>query len=119
MTDRLAYLNFVHGSLAETLAVRLDESRAQLKALRDAERALEPKRNIRAGLETQIGRLQHEQARGSERRVAELKPQLAKAEAEDEQAEKQVEILKRKAVAESEKVKWEALREVNTRVHYP
>lgn len=112
MTDRLAYINFVHGSLSQTLSKRLDESRNQLKALRDAEKALEPKRNIRAGIQTQIARIEHEQARGAEKRLAELKQQLQRAEVEDDAAEKQLEILKRKAVAQSEKVKWEALREV-------
>ena len=37
VTDRLAYLNFVQGSLASSLAQKLDAARSPLKALRDAE----------------------------------------------------------------------------------
>ena len=83
-----------------------------MKALRDAERAIEPRRNIRSGLHTQIARLEHEQQRNSEKKIKELKEQLSKAEAEDASAEKEIEILKRKALADSERAKWAALREV-------
>lgn len=112
MTDRLAYLNFVHGALSATLASELDASRSSFKKLRDAEKALEPKRNIRAGLETQIARLEHDQQKGSDKRLVDFKAQLAKAESEDESAEKEIDLLKRKAVAESERAKWAAIREV-------
>ena len=113
MTDRLAYLNFVGGSLASSLAIKLDGARTPFKAFRDAEAALVPKRNYRAGLHNQIARIEHHQEKGMERKLPELRQQLAKAEQVDEPLEKELEILKRKAVRESEAIKWEALREVH------
>ena len=112
MTDRLAYLNFVQGSLANTLAVKLDNARTPFKVLRDAEIALTPRRNIRAGMALQISRIEHDQPKGMEKRLADLREQLRRHEEEDEAKEKQVEILKRRAVKESEQQKWEAIREV-------
>jgi hypothetical protein len=114
VTDRLAYLNFVHGSLASTLANKLSAARAPLKSLRDAETALAPRRTNRANLRNQIGRLEHEQAKGMEKRLAEFREQLHKAEVDDEPLEKEVELLKRRGIKESEALKWEALREVST-----
>lgn len=114
VTDRLAYLNYVHGALAEKLATSLDKSRGGFKALRDAENNLTPRRNIRAGFQSQIARIEHDQQRGSEKRILELKQQLQKAEREDEPLEKELEILKRKSVRDSEQAKWAALREVST-----
>ncbi|KIM85261.1 hypothetical protein PILCRDRAFT_817260 [Piloderma croceum F 1598] len=111
VTDRLAYLNFVEGSLSHTLAHKLDSARTPFKILRDAENALTPRRNIRQGLALQISRIEHEQQKGTERRLAELKEQLWRHEEEDEYKEKQVEILKRRAVKESEQEKWDAIRE--------
>ncbi|KAL0951102.1 hypothetical protein HGRIS_007839 [Hohenbuehelia grisea] len=111
VTDRLAYLNFVQGSLAASLAQKLDAARAPLKALRDAESALTPRRNARAGLQTQLARIEHDQQRGMEKKIAELKEQIKKAEADDAPQEKELEILKRKALRESELFKWEAIRE--------
>ena len=89
-----------------------------MKALRDAEKAIEPRRNIRSGLQTQIARLEHEQQRNAEKRIKELRDQLAKAEADDAAAEREIEILKRKALAESERAKWSALREVSIFITY-
>ncbi|PFH54534.1 hypothetical protein AMATHDRAFT_72316 [Amanita thiersii Skay4041] len=111
VTDRLAYLNFVQGSLAGSLAMKLDAARAPLKAFRDAENALTPRRAIRAGLQNQLAKLEHDQQRGSEKRIAELKDQIRKTELEDETQERELEILKRKAVRESESAKWDAIRE--------
>ena len=112
VTDRLAYLNFVQGSLSNTLALQLDTARAQLKNLRDTETAITPRRNIRAGLSSQIARIEHEQQKGYERRLEDLKAQLKKHEDEDSDQEKQIQILKRKAIKESEQKKWDAIREV-------
>ncbi|EIN13686.1 hypothetical protein PUNSTDRAFT_94932 [Punctularia strigosozonata HHB-11173 SS5] len=111
VTDRLAFMNYVQGSLSGTLATKLDTSRASFKALRDAEANLAPKRNIRAGLQTQIARIEHGGEKGYEKKVAELRAQLSKLETEDEPLEKEVQILKRKAVRDSETAKWTALRE--------
>jgi hypothetical protein len=83
-----------------------------LKELRDAENNLGPRRNIRAGLENQIARIESNQEKGTERKLAELRDSLAKAENEDEALEKEIELLKRKGVKDSEREKWEALREV-------
>lgn len=112
VSDRSAFLNFVSGSLSNTLAVKLDAARAPFKQLRDNETTLGPRRAVRAGLQTQIGRIEASQEKGYEKRLAELKAQLAKAEKDDEPAEKEHEILKRKALKESEQLKWEAYREV-------
>lgn len=111
VTDRLAYLNFVQGSLASSVAIKLNNARAPFKALRDAEAALAPKRNFRAGLRTQISRIEHNQEKGMERKLPELRQTLAKAELVDEPLEKELEILKRKALRESEAQKWDAIRE--------
>jgi len=111
VTDRLAFLNFVHGSLSASLAVKLDGARSSFKALRAAETAIAPKRNLRNGLRNQIGRIEHNHEKGGERRLAELREQLARAEGNDEQFEKEIELLKRKAVRESEQAKWDAIQE--------
>jgi hypothetical protein len=113
VTDRLAYLNFVQGSLSASLAVKLDGARSPLKALRSAETNITPKRNIRDGLRIQIARIEHSQEKGAERRAAELKEQLARAEKNDEHLEKEFDLLKRKVIRESEQIKWDAIREVN------
>lgn len=118
VTDRLAYLNFVQGSLANSLAVKLDSARSSFKALRDAENALTPRRNIRAGCGLQISRIEHEQQKGNEKKLAELREQLKKLEADDESAEKEVLLLKRTAVKQSEQQKWDALREVGSSVFF-
>ncbi|KAI9445188.1 Eisosome component PIL1-domain-containing protein [Lactarius indigo] len=111
VSDRLAFLNFIAGSLSGTLAMKLDAARAPLKALRDDEVALTQRRNVRAGLQNQIARLEHSQEKGSEKRIAEVKEQLAKAEKDDEPAERDHKILLRKALKESEQEKFQALRE--------
>ncbi|GAW08018.1 sphingolipid long chain base-responsive protein pil1 [Lentinula edodes] len=111
VSDRLAYLNFVSGSLASSLAVKLDAARSPLKLLRDAENALAPRRNIRASLHQQLARLEHDNQKGMEKKIAELKDQIRKAESDDLPQEKEIELLKRKGVRESEQLKWEAIRE--------
>lgn len=118
MTDRLAYLNFVQGSLANSLAVKLDSARSSFKALRDAENALVPHRNIRAGLGLQISRIEHEQQKGNEKKLADLREKLKKCEADDESAEKEVLLFKRSAVRQSEQRKWDALREVGSSIFH-
>lgn len=102
----------MHGSLAGSLAIKLDAARAPFKALRDAETAITPRRNIRAGIALTISRMEHDQAKGTEQRLAETRAQLRRYEEQDEAQEKQIEILKRKALRDSEQLKWEAIREV-------
>ena len=116
VTDRLAYLNSVHGSLSLTLANELNTSRQAVKKLRDAERALEPRRKARADVETQIARIEHDQKKEQQQRLAELKVQLQRNEEEDATAEKDIQVLKRKAIRETEQEKWEAIREVSAYV---
>ncbi|KAG5648038.1 hypothetical protein DXG03_007073 [Asterophora parasitica] len=111
VTDRLAYLNFVQGSLASSLAQKLNVARGPLKALRDAETAIAPRRNVRLGLNNQIAKVEQDQPRGADKKIADLKDQLRKAELDDEPQEKEIQLLKRKAVRESEQLKWEAFRE--------
>jgi hypothetical protein len=108
----LAFLNFTAGSLATTLSAKLNTARLPLKELRDNEAALAQKRNILAGLEQQVSRVESSQEKGSEKRLAELKEQLSKARNDDEIAEKQHGIILRKALKESELQKFQALREV-------
>lgn len=112
VTDRLAYLNFVQGSLAGTLAIKLDAARAPFKALRDAETAIAPRRTMRTNLQNQIGKLEHEVQKGQDKKLAELRDQLRKAEMDDAGQEREIELLKRKAARESERLKWDAIREV-------
>ena len=57
--------------------------------------------------------MEHEQQKGGDTRVADLREQLRKAELDDQQLERGLELLKRKAVRESEQIKWDAIREVN------
>ncbi|KZT05930.1 uncharacterized protein LAESUDRAFT_680526 [Laetiporus sulphureus 93-53] len=111
VTDRLAWINYLEGTLARTLAGRINASRVPFKGLRDAENTLGGRRNLRSSLSNQIGRIEHDQRRGDEQRLADLRKQLRQAEETDEPLEKQVELLKRKAVRESEQQKWQAVRE--------
>ncbi|KAI0673489.1 Eisosome component PIL1-domain-containing protein [Trametes maxima] len=111
VTDRLAWMNYIQGALAATLAQKIDASRAPFKELRDAESSLSGRRNIRAGFQNEIARIEHDQKRGMEQKLGELIRQLRKAEEDDAPLEKEVELLKRKAVRESERLKWEAFRE--------
>jgi hypothetical protein len=90
----------------------LDGSRAGYKALRDAETALASSRSARANLESQIAKLERSPPKDGERKLIELREQLDHLNEEAAPQEKEVKILKRKALRESETAKWEALREV-------
>jgi len=111
VTDRLAYFNFVQGSLASTLSTKLDASRTPLKALRDSEATLSARRNTRAGYDREISKLEIDRPRNGEKRIQELTDLLRKAEIDDEPLEKENERLARNAVRESEQAKWDAIRE--------
>ncbi len=93
--------------------MKLNAARIPLKELRDNEVTLFQRRNFRTGIENQITRIENNPEKGYEKRVAELKEQLAKAESDDEPLEKQHEVLLRRALRESELQKFQALREVN------
>lgn len=73
---------------------------------------MQPKRNIRTNYELQISRLKNESKPGTEPKIRELEHLLKKAEMQDEGLEKEIELLKRKAIVDSETQKWEAIREV-------
>jgi hypothetical protein len=107
VSDRIAYLNFVSGALAATFAQKLDAARGPFKALRDAEIALHPRRNIRAALEAQLGKVENDP-----KKAGDIREQIKRAELEDAQAEREVLILKRKALKDSEQQKWTAAQEV-------
>jgi len=111
VTDRLAYFQFVQGSLATSLAEKLDAARLPLKSLRDKEDALAARRNVRNTHEQQIAKL--ESSSGNERKINELEELLQRAYAEDEPLEKEVQLLERKAIRDSEQAKLEAIREVS------
>ncbi|KAI0094631.1 Eisosome component PIL1-domain-containing protein [Irpex rosettiformis] len=111
VTDRLAWLSYVQGTLTGQLASKVNTSRTAFKHLRDAENALAPRRNIRIGLENQISRIEYDQRKDQQAKLQELKAQLRLNEEEDSVAEKDIEVLKRKAIRETEQEKWEAIRE--------
>ncbi|KAK7694854.1 hypothetical protein QCA50_002042 [Cerrena zonata] len=111
VSDRLAWLNYVQGQLASNLATQLNAARVPFKALRDAETALAPRRALRTNLENQIGKLENENSRAATQRISEVKTQLHRAQVEDNDAEKEILVLKRKALRESEQLKWQAMRE--------
>lgn len=94
------------------MSEKLHTARLPLKELRNNEVAFSQRLSIRTGLEQQISRTENGQEKGYEKRVAELKEQLAKAKSDDEPADKQHDILLRKALKESEQVKFQAIREV-------
>jgi len=109
VTDRLAYFQFVQGELATSLAEKLDAARLPLKSLRDKEDALATRKNVRNNYEQQIAKL--ELSSGNERKINELEELLQRAYVEDDPLEKEVQLLERKAIRDSEQTKWEAIRE--------
>jgi molecular chaperone GrpE (heat shock protein) len=113
VTDRLAYFNFASGALATSLAGSLEGTRLPLKALRDAEAALTPRRTARANLAVQIHRLRTEGSKSgaTDKRIAELEGQLKKLRADDATSEVALEKLKRKVLRDSEGKKWDAIKE--------
>jgi len=108
----LGFLNYIAASLATSLSTKLSTARLPLKELRDNEVALTQRHSIRTGLEQQISRVEKSREKGYEKRLAELKEQLTKAKSDGEPADKQHEIILRKALKESEQAKFQALREV-------
>jgi hypothetical protein len=111
VSDRLGFLNYIAASLATTLSQKLVTARLPLKELRDNDAAFVQRHSIRTGLEQQISRVDNSREKGYEKRLAELQEQLAKAKSDDEPADKQHDILLRKALRESEQGKFQALRE--------
>jgi len=121
VSDRIAYLNFVQGTLASDLAKSLDSSRASYKSLRDAETALHPRRTARASMRAEIERIKAAASAGKApasgaERIAELEGQLSKAEQDDAPQEREVVLLKRRALIECERKKWAAFREYAAKI---
>lgn len=87
-------------------------ARLPLKNLRDKEDTLTTRRNARNNYEQTIAKL--EASRGSDKKIQELEGLLKRAESEDEPLEKEILILERKAIKESEHAKWQAIREVTS-----
>ena len=110
VTDRLAYFQYVQGSLAASLAEKLDAARVPLKSLRDKEDSLAVRKNTRNDYEQRIAKL--ELSSGNEKKINDLEELLQRAYVEDDPLEKEVQLLERKAIKDSEKAKWEAIREV-------
>ena len=100
----------MQGSLAASLAEKFDAARLPLKNLRDKEDALATRRNTRQNYEQQIAKL--ETSSGNEKKISDLEEVLQRAYVEDDSLEKEVQLLERKAIRDSEQAKWEAIREV-------
>lgn len=84
-----------------------------LKALRDADNNLAGHRTIRAGYDREISKLlEADRGHRDGKRLSELEGLLRAAEIDDDPLEKELELLSRKGIRESEQAKWEALREV-------
>ena len=66
--------------------------------------------STRNGYEQQIAKL--ESSHGNERKIKELEDLLHRACVDDEPLEKEVQLLERKAIKDSEQAKWDAIREV-------
>ena len=136
VTDRLAYLNYVQGALSYTLATEIDKcaptqdlfevvynigtdhfhrSRSVWKHVRDAEAGLVPRRTIRQNFRNEIAKIQNAGGRTGnlDAKLQQLEAQLKKAEADDAPLEKELDLLRRAAIKESEAIKWKAFRDVS------
>lgn len=93
-------------------------SRAAWKHVRDAEAGLVPRRTIQQNFKNEIARIHAGQASGNrtgnlDAKLHQLEEQLKKAEADDAPLVRELDLLKRAAVKESEAVKWKAFRDVS------
>lgn len=90
-------------------------SRTAWKHVRDAEAELVPRRTIRQNFKNDIARIQNPAGRTGnlDAKLQQLEAQLKKAETDDAPLEKEVDLLRRAAIKESEAVKWKAFRDVS------
>jgi len=93
-------------------------SRAPWKHVRDAEAGLVPRRTIQQNFKNEIARIRASQTSGGrtgnlDAKLHQLEEQLKKAEADDAPLERELDLLKRAAVKESEALKWKAFRDVS------
>ncbi|KAH8102470.1 Eisosome component PIL1-domain-containing protein [Cristinia sonorae] len=116
VSDRLGWLSYVQGTLAQTLANKLDAARAPYKELRAAEAKLTPHRTSRTNFENQIKKLETDNQRGKEQKIADLRAQIVKLDNEFRDVIAELEITKRKAFKQSEQLKWEAIREYSEKM---
>jgi len=93
-------------------------SRAEWKHVRDAEAGLVPRRTIQQNFKNEISRIRAGQASNGragnlDAKLHQLEEQLKKAETDDAPLERELDLLKRAAIKESEAVKWKAFRDVS------
>lgn len=93
-------------------------SRTAWKHVRDAEAGLVPRRAIQQNLKNEIARIRAGPPSGGrngnlDTKLQQLEEQLKKAEADDGPLERELDLLKRAAVKESEAMKWKAFRDVS------
>jgi hypothetical protein len=93
-------------------------SRAVWKHVRDAEAGLVPRRTIQQNFKNEISRIRASQASSArtgnlDAKLQQLEEQLKKAESDDAPLERELDLLKRAAIKESEAVKWKAFRDVS------
>jgi hypothetical protein len=115
-----AYLLSIFYSIGPWCIDCFHRSRTAWKHVRDAEADIVPRRTIRQNFKNEIGRVREIQASGRggnlDTKLQQLETQLKKAEADDAPLEKELDLLRRAAIKESEAMKWKAFREVSGRV---
>ncbi|KAF8343052.1 Eisosome component PIL1-domain-containing protein [Cantharellus anzutake] len=116
VSDRFAYLHYVHGNLNCDLAAKIDASRAPFKDARNTEAALGPKRSQLAGIDSQISRLRSEVEAGratpnAQAKLAQLEQQRAAFINETDSENKNISRQWLDALKQSEKIQWQAFRE--------
>ena len=93
-------------------------SRTAWKHVRDAEAGLVPRRTIQQNFKSEIARIRAGPPSGGrngnlDAKLHQLEDQLKKAESDDAPLERELDLLKRAAVKESEAIKWKAFRDVS------
>lgn len=116
VSDRLAYLNYVQGTLNSDLSSKIEASRVPFKTARNTETALVTKRSQWAGIEPQITRLRSEVSSGrappgAQAKLAELEQQRTALLNEVRSEDKNLNQQKLAALKQSEGIKWQAVRE--------
>ena len=116
MSDRLAYLSYVQGTLNSDISSKIDASRVPFKTARNTETVLVNKRSQWAGIESQITRLRSEVGSGrappgAQPKLAELEQQRTALLNEVRSEDKNLNQQKLAALKQSESIKWQAVRE--------
>lgn len=92
--------------------------RAAWKHVRDAEAGLVPRRIMQQNFKNEISRIRASQTSSGrtgnlDAKLQQLEEQLKKAETDDAPLERELDLLKRAAIKETEAVKWKAFRDVS------